>query len=214
MATLNRAVDCGLNFHRYRRRLRNHPQRAPDWQLKRERNAEIVVATKARRRLPAQTLEGYPSARRDYGAVCSPLDRDFDAVSCAIPGGKRPEQVEDNCRASACLRFRRRLWKPSSGSTVRRSPRTYITGGNSLESSFLEVPIDDPVDHFRHIDRTFAVLHHSAELGYTLFPSCRRPRRYSRYRTSRTRNPALAALALELERRPEPCCPDRMHSSR
>jgi aryl-alcohol dehydrogenase-like predicted oxidoreductase len=24
----------------------------------------------------------------------------FDAVSCAIPGGKRPEQVEDNCRAS------------------------------------------------------------------------------------------------------------------
>jgi aryl-alcohol dehydrogenase-like predicted oxidoreductase len=25
----------------------------------------------------------------------------FDAVSCAIPGGKRPEQVEDNCRASS-----------------------------------------------------------------------------------------------------------------
>ena len=24
----------------------------------------------------------------------------FDAVSCAIPGGKRPEQVADNCRAS------------------------------------------------------------------------------------------------------------------
>ena len=24
----------------------------------------------------------------------------FDAVSCAIPGGKRPEQVTDNCRAS------------------------------------------------------------------------------------------------------------------
>ena len=24
----------------------------------------------------------------------------FDAVSCAIPGGKRPEQVEDNCGAS------------------------------------------------------------------------------------------------------------------
>jgi aryl-alcohol dehydrogenase-like predicted oxidoreductase len=24
----------------------------------------------------------------------------FDAVSCAIPGGKRPEQVSDNCRAS------------------------------------------------------------------------------------------------------------------
>ncbi|MGC1967943.1 MAG: aldo/keto reductase, partial [Candidatus Acidiferrales bacterium] len=24
----------------------------------------------------------------------------FDAVTCAIPGGKRPEQVTDNCRAS------------------------------------------------------------------------------------------------------------------
>jgi len=24
----------------------------------------------------------------------------FDAVTCAIPGGKRPEQVADNCRAS------------------------------------------------------------------------------------------------------------------
>ena len=24
----------------------------------------------------------------------------FDAVSCAIPGGKRPEQVADNCQAS------------------------------------------------------------------------------------------------------------------
>jgi aryl-alcohol dehydrogenase-like predicted oxidoreductase len=24
----------------------------------------------------------------------------FDAVSCAIPGGKRPEQVADNCHAS------------------------------------------------------------------------------------------------------------------
>jgi len=24
----------------------------------------------------------------------------FDAVTCAIPGGKRPEQVSDNCRAS------------------------------------------------------------------------------------------------------------------
>ncbi len=24
----------------------------------------------------------------------------FDAVSCAIPGGKRPEQVAENCKAS------------------------------------------------------------------------------------------------------------------
>ena len=26
---------------------------------------------------------------------------EFDAVSCAIPGGKRPEQVADNAKASA-----------------------------------------------------------------------------------------------------------------
>ena len=25
----------------------------------------------------------------------------FDAVTCAIPGGKRPEQVAENCSASA-----------------------------------------------------------------------------------------------------------------
>jgi aryl-alcohol dehydrogenase-like predicted oxidoreductase len=24
----------------------------------------------------------------------------FDAITCAIPGGKRPDQVLDNCRAS------------------------------------------------------------------------------------------------------------------
>ncbi|HKW16087.1 MAG TPA: aldo/keto reductase [Terriglobales bacterium] len=29
----------------------------------------------------------------------------FDAVSCAIPGGKRPEQVADNCRASDLPQF-------------------------------------------------------------------------------------------------------------
>jgi aryl-alcohol dehydrogenase-like predicted oxidoreductase len=25
----------------------------------------------------------------------------FEAISCAIPGGKRPEQVAENCRASS-----------------------------------------------------------------------------------------------------------------
>jgi aryl-alcohol dehydrogenase-like predicted oxidoreductase len=29
----------------------------------------------------------------------------FDAVTCAIPGGKRPEQVTDNCRASDVAPF-------------------------------------------------------------------------------------------------------------
>ncbi len=29
----------------------------------------------------------------------------FDAVTCAIPGGKRPEQVAENCRASQLQAF-------------------------------------------------------------------------------------------------------------
>ena len=32
-----------------------------------------------------------------------------DAVSCVIPGAKRPEQVEENCRASSTPRLPRRL---------------------------------------------------------------------------------------------------------
>jgi len=34
-----------------------------------------------------------------------------DAVSCAIPGAKKPEQVEDNCRASSVPRLSRRTMK-------------------------------------------------------------------------------------------------------
>jgi aryl-alcohol dehydrogenase-like predicted oxidoreductase len=34
-----------------------------------------------------------------------------DAVSCAIPGAKRPEQVEENCRASSSPRLSRGLMK-------------------------------------------------------------------------------------------------------
>jgi aryl-alcohol dehydrogenase-like predicted oxidoreductase len=41
----------------------------------------------------------------------------FDAVSCAIPGGKRPEQVAGNCRASDSA--------PLSGETMAAIKRIY-----------------------------------------------------------------------------------------
>ena len=34
-----------------------------------------------------------------------------DAVSCAIPGAKRPSQVEENCRASEAPRLSRRVMR-------------------------------------------------------------------------------------------------------
>jgi aryl-alcohol dehydrogenase-like predicted oxidoreductase len=40
----------------------------------------------------------------------------FDGVSCAIPGGKRPEQVSDNCAASGIPPL-----SPESMAAVRRT---------------------------------------------------------------------------------------------
>jgi aryl-alcohol dehydrogenase-like predicted oxidoreductase len=49
----------------------------------------------------------------------------FDAVSCAIPGGKRPEQVAENCHASelpplpgAAMAEIRRIYDASIKSSV------------------------------------------------------------------------------------------------
>ena len=36
----------------------------------------------------------------DDGAVCDALDSDVEAVTCAIPGAKRPGQVEENTAAA------------------------------------------------------------------------------------------------------------------
>jgi len=59
LAGLHKAIDCGVNFidtaDVYGM---GHSERLVA-QLKRERKEEIVVATKAGRRLPAQTVEGY-----------------------------------------------------------------------------------------------------------------------------------------------------------
>jgi len=40
------------------------------------------------------------SARPDSGATGTPLDTDVSGITCAIPGAKRPEQVEENVKAA------------------------------------------------------------------------------------------------------------------
>jgi aryl-alcohol dehydrogenase-like predicted oxidoreductase len=59
LAALNRAVDCGVNFIDTADVYGMGRSERLVAQLKRERKAHIVVATKAGRRLPAQTVEGY-----------------------------------------------------------------------------------------------------------------------------------------------------------
>jgi len=59
IAALNRAVDCGVNFIDTADVYGMGRSERLIGQLKRERKEEIVVATKAGRRLPSQTLEGY-----------------------------------------------------------------------------------------------------------------------------------------------------------
>jgi len=59
LAALREAVDCGVNFIDTADVYGMGRSERLIAQLKRERNQEIVVATKAGRRLPRQTVEGY-----------------------------------------------------------------------------------------------------------------------------------------------------------
>jgi aryl-alcohol dehydrogenase-like predicted oxidoreductase len=59
MAALNRAIDCGVNFIDTADVYGMGRSERLVAQLKKERRDEIIVATKAGRRLPAQTVEGY-----------------------------------------------------------------------------------------------------------------------------------------------------------
>ncbi|MGH9609370.1 MAG: aldo/keto reductase [Bryobacteraceae bacterium] len=59
LAALNRAIDCGVNFIDTADVYGMGRSEKLLAQLKRERKEEIVIATKAGRRLPAQTVEGY-----------------------------------------------------------------------------------------------------------------------------------------------------------
>ena len=62
LAALNRAIDAGVNFIDTADVRGDGASERLIAQLKRDRKEEIVVATKAGRRLPAQTVEGYSRA--------------------------------------------------------------------------------------------------------------------------------------------------------
>jgi aryl-alcohol dehydrogenase-like predicted oxidoreductase len=59
MAALNKAIDCGVNFIDTADVYGDGRSERLIAQLKKERKDEIIVATKAGRRLPKQTVEGY-----------------------------------------------------------------------------------------------------------------------------------------------------------
>src|SRR5512142_1437405 len=59
MAALHKAVDCGVNFIDTADVYGMGRSERLVAQLKRERPGEIIVATKAGRRLPKQSVEGY-----------------------------------------------------------------------------------------------------------------------------------------------------------
>jgi aryl-alcohol dehydrogenase-like predicted oxidoreductase len=62
LAALNRAIDCGVNFIDTADVYGMGRSERLIAQLKRDRKEEIVIATKAGRRLPAQTADGYNRA--------------------------------------------------------------------------------------------------------------------------------------------------------
>ena len=59
LAALNKAIDCGVNFIDTADVYGNGRSERLVAQLKKSRREEIIVATKAGRRLPKQTTEGY-----------------------------------------------------------------------------------------------------------------------------------------------------------
>jgi aryl-alcohol dehydrogenase-like predicted oxidoreductase len=59
MATLHKAIDCGVNFIDTADVYGDGRSERLIAKLKKERKEEIIVATKAGRRLPKQTVEGY-----------------------------------------------------------------------------------------------------------------------------------------------------------
>jgi aryl-alcohol dehydrogenase-like predicted oxidoreductase len=59
MAALHKAIDCGVNFIDTADVYGNGRSERLVAQLKKDRKEEIIVATKAGRRLPQQTVEGY-----------------------------------------------------------------------------------------------------------------------------------------------------------
>src|SRR5690349_4165621 len=62
LAALDEAVDCGVNFIDTADVYGSGRSERLVAQLKKSRNDDIIVATKAGRRLPRQTVEGYSRA--------------------------------------------------------------------------------------------------------------------------------------------------------
>lgn len=62
LAALNKAIDCGVNFIDTADVYGNGRSERLIAQLKKSRKEEIIVATKAGRKLPKQTVEGYSRA--------------------------------------------------------------------------------------------------------------------------------------------------------
>src|SRR5213083_3256383 len=59
LAALNQAIDCGINFIDTADVYGDGRSERLIAQLKKQRKDEIIVATKAGRKLPKQTVEGY-----------------------------------------------------------------------------------------------------------------------------------------------------------
>ena len=59
----------------------------------------------------------------------------FDAVTCAIPSGKRPSQVQDNCAAADLPPLSSETMAQSAKFTSKPSKNQFITSGKDIRSS-------------------------------------------------------------------------------
>ena len=89
MAALHQAIDCGVNFIDTADVYGNGRSERLIARLKKERkDAEIIVATKAGRRLPRQTVEGYSRAESfglDRRQPAKSFDRQARSGPASLP---------------------------------------------------------------------------------------------------------------------------------
>jgi len=84
LAALHQAVDSGVNFIDTADVYGDGRSERLIASLKKERKEQIVVATKAGRRLPRQTIEGYSRENLDRGQPTQPGDRYARPASTAL----------------------------------------------------------------------------------------------------------------------------------
>ena len=68
----------------------------------------------------------------------------FDAVSCAIPGAKRSEQVTDNAKASDLAPLSPEVMKAVESIYREKIARKYINDGNGVLLSGPQCPLAPP----------------------------------------------------------------------